>query len=266
MADCKQIKKELVAYLYGELQGEKEKRVAEHLESCPACRREMEGYKRVRNEADFLRTEFENAMDSVSWETLPHKITGKAAGVNVRPVENPLGRWAKAVFSSRLRPVWAALLAGIFLGSFLTFFIFRNVGVVSHEADFSVTQDFLDNAELEVARRETLDYLDKSHYLLLDFVQTAPERLPRQWETELTSRQVKELLNRKKYINQQLDKVKMAKAKEICDQLELLFFELARISDYLTPEEIAGIQRLIEQKQLLLKIKLLKKELKGSEV
>ncbi len=58
----------------------------------------------------------------------------------------------------------------------------------------------------------------------------------------------------------------MAKAKAICDQIELLFYELSRISEELSIEQIEGIQRLIDEKQLLLKIKLLKKELEESEV
>jgi len=58
----------------------------------------------------------------------------------------------------------------------------------------------------------------------------------------------------------------MAKAKAICDQIELLFYELTQISVDLSTEEIKKIQRMIGEKQILLKIKLLKRELKQSEV
>jgi len=73
-------------------------------------------------------------------------------------------------------------------------------------------------------------------------------------------------LSKKKYIDNQLDKVKLAKAKAICDQIELLFFELTQISEDLSPEDLRKIQRLIEERQLLLKIKLVRKELQKSEV
>ena len=58
----------------------------------------------------------------------------------------------------------------------------------------------------------------------------------------------------------------MAKAKEICDQIEMLFYELAQVSEGLTPAQCRGIQNMIEEKNILLKIKLLKKELQESEV
>ena len=58
----------------------------------------------------------------------------------------------------------------------------------------------------------------------------------------------------------------MAKAKAICDQIEFLFYELTQISVQLSEEEISKIQNMIEEKKLLLKIKLLKKELEQSEV
>jgi hypothetical protein len=74
------------------------------------------------------------------------------------------------------------------------------------------------------------------------------------------------MLAKKRFLNQQLDKGEMAKAREICDQIEILFLELSQMSDELSAEETAKIKEFVEQKQLLLKIKLLRKELKESEV
>jgi hypothetical protein len=116
-----------------------------------------------------------------------------------------------------------------------------------------------------MARRETLDYLKKSQYLILDFVQTSAEKEPSTWQRDFASQKVKDLLSKKKYINQQLDKFKMAKAKEICNQIEFLIYELAQISDEIPAWRLQEIYDFIEDKQLLLKIKLLEKELKQSE-
>jgi hypothetical protein len=58
----------------------------------------------------------------------------------------------------------------------------------------------------------------------------------------------------------------MAKAKVICDQIELLFLELSQISDDLTGVEMKRIQSMIEDRRLLLKISLVEKELEESEV
>ena len=102
--------------------------------------------------------------------------------------------------------------------------------------------------------------------MLLDFIQASPERSSETWRQSLATQKAKDLLTKKKYINPQLDKFRMAKAKEICDQIELLFFELTQISDQLSDEDLTKIQNLIEDSQLLLKIKLLRRELEESEV
>ena len=117
-----------------------------------------------------------------------------------------------------------------------------------------------------MARRETIDYLDRSEYLLLDFIQSTPEKSVEFWQSEYASQNTMDLLSKKKYIDPQLNKIKLAKAKVICDQIELLFFELMQISEKLSAEELKKIQRLIQERQLLLKIKLVRKELQKSEV
>ena len=163
--------------------------------------------------------------------------------------------------------MYAGVLIGILIGALATLFIFRlSLVKTTGSGGFLVSPRLLEKAELEIARRETLDYLDRSQYLLLDFVQTPPEKGQKFWKSEYIYQKAKDLLSQKKYINPQLRKFRMAKAKEICDQIELLFYELMQMSDHLSAEELQRIQRLIEKKQLLLKIKLLQKELKESEV
>ncbi len=117
-----------------------------------------------------------------------------------------------------------------------------------------------------MARRETLDYLEKSQYLLLDLIQS-PSGMPREtWGDELAIKKARDLLSKKKFIDPQLDKFRLAKAKKICDQIEYLFYELTQISENLLPEDLKRIQDLIQERQLMLKIRLVKKELKNSEV
>jgi hypothetical protein len=67
-------------------------------------------------------------------------------------------------------------------------------------------------------------------------------------------------------MNAHLDGGSIAKARDICDQIERLFVELSQISGELSTEEAARIQRFVEDKNLLLRIKLLQRELAESEV
>jgi len=52
----------------------------------------------------------------------------------------------------------------------------------------------------------------------------------------------------------------------LCDQIELLFLELIQLSPQMSEAELKGLQDLITSRQLLLKINLVKRELRPSEV
>jgi len=268
MIDCKKFKKDFVAFLYGELKKSERELLKVHLDACPNCKRELEELKEIRKGAYVFQADIEKAVASVDWETLPMQITENVFKEEARV---PRGSWLKKfssfLFQPRLRPVYAGLLIGIVLGSLVTLMVLRTpVSIETKAEEFFAPLDFLEKVELEMARRDTLDYLDKSQYLILDFIQTPSEKSAELWQSEFTSQRARDLLAKKKYINPQLDKFQMAKAKAICDQIEFLFYELAQISVELSAEEIRKIQKMIKERQILLKISILKKELELSEV
>jgi hypothetical protein len=265
---CNKINRDLVALLYGELDNNIEKKVRSHLDICPHCQEELQGLKGIVQAADSLNDNVEKAMASVDWDALPNHIANAVFDrKSTLPQQAQRRSFWKILVQSRLKPVYAALLVGLMLGSLATLIVMRTSLLrESGGESFSVSKDFLDRVELEMARRDTLDYLEKSQYVLLDFVQASPEKTPQSWRRDLASEAAKDLLVKKRYINPQLNKFHMAKAKEICDQIEFLFFELTQISDQLSEEDFQNIQDIIEDNQLLLKIKLLKRDLEESEV
>jgi hypothetical protein len=264
---CKKINRDLVAFLYGELDKNINEQVRSHLDICPQCQEELQELKRVVRAADSLKDNVEEAMASVNWDALPEQISNAVfADKSPLPQRESQRSFWETLAQSRLKPVYAALLVGVVLGSLVTLIVMRTSLLREAQGEsFIVSQDFLERVEIEMARRDTLDYLEKSQYVLLDFVQASPEVAPQSWRRDLASQTARDLLAKKRYINPQLDKFRMAKAKEICDQIEFLFFELTQVSDQLTEENLQYIQDLIEEKQLLLKIRLLKKDLEESE-
>lgn len=74
MIDCKKIKKDLVAFLYGELREDEKELIESHLDTCPDCRKELQHIKEVIKGADSLQEDIEKAMASVDWEELPSRI------------------------------------------------------------------------------------------------------------------------------------------------------------------------------------------------
>jgi hypothetical protein len=162
----------------------------------------------------------------------------------------------------RLRPALAGLALGAILGSLSMYFVLRRpVPGPNGGKSYYASGEFLDRAELEMARRETVDYLERSQYVLLDFLGTPSDQAAAR--PALSMVQARELLSQKKYLNRELEKFQMAKAKAICDQIEMLFLELAQISGDLPEAELAKMRDLVEERQLFLKINLVKKELQN---
>ncbi|MDH7511948.1 MAG: zf-HC2 domain-containing protein [Clostridiales bacterium] len=265
MKECRQARKNMAAFQSGELEGREREQVIRHIEQCAACRAELELFQRTLQSADALKPEFDKVMASIDWDEMSEKIVASAWDKRKRPRTLP-EREKFWLFSPKLKPVVAGLLLGILVGAVAAWFVFRgrtseNGGVASLFA----SKEFLDRVDLEIARRETLDYLEKSQAVLLEFAQSSAAdgkfRL-----NEAVAAKARELLSKKKFLNLQLEKAQMAKAKDICDQIELLFYELAAVSEGLTEAERQEIQNLIEDRSLLLKIRLLKKELQKSEV
>lgn len=262
MKECAEKKKDLLAYAAGDMDEPRRKLMAEHIEQCSDCRKTADDFRTVLRGADSVKEEIRRALDAVDWTELPAKITDYVFDRAARPEHaTRLGRFR--LHGLQLKPVLAGIAMGIVIGSLAMVLVLRRPAP-GPGAEFFASGEFLDSVELEMARRETLDYLQKSQYVLLDFVEAPPGSSGA--STAFGAERARELLSRKKYLNAQLEKFQMAKAKAICDQIELLFFELAQISEELSQAELEKIQSLIRERQLLLKISLVAKELERREV
>jgi hypothetical protein len=265
MKTRRKTKKILRAYLGGEMGEPDREDIRRLVETCRGCADEVQAVERILESADSLGRDVQAALAGIDWDLQAEKTVAAVWDERARSEEARIKR-RPAVWVFRPRPVLAGLLLGILVGAAAMFFVFRSGGTrKSPDRAFFASGEFLSRVDQEIARRETLDYLEKSQYVLLELAQTQTEsgscRL-----TEAAARETRELLSKKKYLNPQLEKARMAKAKAICDQIEMLFYELAQVSEDLTPAQCRGLQSLIEKKNILLKIKLLRKELQESEV
>jgi len=267
MNTCQDFQKDRATFLAGELDLERRERMVSHLKGCPRCREEVDEMRKVIDAAGLVKGEMEKVIASVDWETLPAKVTDYVFGKTARPRRLTIGeRLRRRLTRPVMISVYAGAVLGLVLGSLAAYLILnrRALSTVA-ENRFFASPEFIDRVELEMTRRQTLDYLQKSQYLLLDLAQSSSRDKGRGME-QLVSERAKELLAKKKYLNPQLGNSRMAKAKVICDQIELLFLELSQISDDLTGAEMKRLQGMIEDRRLLLKISLVEKELEESEV
>ena len=233
--------------------------MAEHLEKCPECRAAADEMRRVLAKTDAVKAEIREAVTSVDWEKLPAVIAERAFSASRKPERVlPAARPRAWLSALRMKPALAGLAAGLVVGAAAMYFALKAPGPrPGPGTEYFASGEFLDKAELEMARRNTLDYLEKSQYVLLDVFESAGEggAAP----TAFSSAQARDLLSRKKYLNVQLERFQMAKA--ICDQIEMLFLELSQISEEMPAAELHKIRGFVEERQLLLKINLVRKEL-----
>jgi hypothetical protein len=222
---------------------------------------EVEAIERVLRETDAVRSEIREAAASVNWDALPAVIAGRALAA-ARPAgrNDALRGPAGWLAGFRMKPALAGLAAGLVVGAAAMYVAIKTPAArPSGTGAYYASGEFLDRAELELARRNTLDYLEKSQYVLLDVFESAGKGpVP-----AVRSERARDLLQKKKYLNAQLESVPMAKAKALCDQIEMLFLELSQIDDELTAAELRKMRELVEERQLFLKINLVKKELQS---
>jgi hypothetical protein len=236
----------------------------EHHGTGPESRAEAEAIERLLGETAAVRAEIRRAADSVDWDALPALIAGRIPAGERETAAGKAG-WRTGLSwlaGFRMRPALAGLAAGLVFGATAMYLVLRAPGPRPGRDDaYFASGEFLDRAELEMARRNAVDYLEKSQYVLLDVFE--PAGAGPMAPASVRAAQARDLLQKKKYLNGQLERFQMAKAKAICDQIEMLFLELSQVDEELTAAELGKIRGLVEERQLLLKINLVKKELQS---
>ncbi len=237
--------------------------MCEHIGKDPERRAEADAIDRLLEETEAVRTEIRAAAASIDWAALPGVIADRALAAEDRAARRaPAPRPWAWLSAFRMKPALAGLAAGLVVGAAAMYFALRTPGTpTGRDGGYQASGEFLVRAEREMARRNTLDYLEKSQYVLLDVFDSAGEGpvVPAAVRTE----RARDLLQKKKYLNAQLETLQMAKAKAICDQIETLFFELSQLDEELPAAELGRIRGYVEERQLLLKINLVKKELQS---
>ncbi len=231
---------------------------------CPDCRKQWEDAEKIIRGADALKGDVQTVLTTVDWGALSERIADAAFA---RQKASPSRALPARPRAFGWRPAFAGALGGLLIGASVMYFALRAPNAAPPaDSEIYASGEFIDRAELSVVRRETLDYLSKSRALLLDFVQASPERAGWILRNESATRRTADLLSKKRFMNVHLDDASMVKARSICDQIERLFVELSQISGEISAEEVSRIQGYIEEKNLLLRIKLLQGELAESEV
>lgn len=225
-------------------------------------RRPNEDFQPILIGAEAVRDEMGAVMKDIDWDGLSDRIadTGLA---EKRLRTGAARREPRRVFP--LRFLLAGAAAGLLIGVLTTtLFLRRGPSALPGPSAFAASGEFLQRVELEMAKRETIHYLEQSEYVLLDLLEPSAAGAALE-PAGASAERARGLLAKKRYFNAHLGDVRMAKARALCDQIEILLLELSQESRSFEAAEADEIRRYVEDKQLLLRIRLMKKELRVSE-
>jgi len=272
MTPCDRFREDLAAHLYGDLLAGEESALQAHLDSCIGCREDLRGLQRVsmemRPEVMFPRER------EVDWEAFARSTVHRATGF--RPASRRsrgvagLAEWFRQVVRAPgLATVSATLLvlAGVALGTYgVGTFRGSQPNPSPAEAEkhpgMILPGSMLANIERSSAQGSTRRYLSESRALLVSLIATPLHCEKDSVDIKDERAKALELIRRQRLIADDLQTLPLARAQEICRDLENLFIEIASLNDCARAEQIGELRKLVASRQLLLRLDLVADQLK----
>lgn len=258
---CRFSRRRLVHYFLGELEAQAAAAMANHLKDCSLCQRELKRLQAIVQTAEEIRQDLNKEAEVVDWDAFSQQMEQR-----LQEIEFSKEYWRPLPQKWFFRP-WrlaaAGVVAGLLLGLAISFYFF--LPRPTRESPFyQVPAAFLEKVDEEMTRRAILGYLEKSRMVLLSVRQSSEQ--PQQADLVLPQQKnIRQLLNEKKYLVPKMETFRLSKAKAILDEIDGLLLELALVQEGSLSQETKEISRLIEERRLLLKIQLLRQELGESE-
>ena len=252
MNNCDAMRDLLTLFAERELSPEEHRGVQEHLAQCEDCRRELAGIESIRSALSdpdlFLPSDY-------AWQSLPRTLAARAREMTParRCVPSNLGSLG-----------WTASLAASVLLAAGLIQVMKSPHPVSAPTISQLppgNAPLLRRIESVYARDATARYLNECQDLLLSLVRVEQNCDRGGHDVSAEVERARELLQRKRMLDAELKTPEVARAKELCDELENVLVDLS-ISDHCeSSDKLRIMQRTIRKEQLLLRINLLKSEL-----
>jgi hypothetical protein len=226
----------------------------------------------IEQEAAYLDDECNAVMSAVDWdanamdiaENIPFK-PGKT-----RKFGSAWNRWFSfSPWKLALPTMTAIFLLGIGLG----YFMFHDSSpskpvFIAKRA--SITEVSLDRMEETLARKEVVGYLKQTQMVLTDVLEQCSADSSFSVQNSMDKRRVRSLLNKSRYFKENLDDPKLMSSKPLLKKIEWLLYEIlmtdSEIDNENSCQQLEKLQEFIKKERLMLKIRLIGKELSLSEV
>jgi hypothetical protein len=254
MEPCRKIKPWLEWLAAGEIGAGERARAEAHVRECPACRRELSGWQALLASAGKRAAVAEAECRAIDWDAVSGKIMRRIDGFE-KVIEMPARR---RIFS--LVPLLTAAALLLLLGAGMFFLTRPRAGILPGTKELTISSAVMSHLQTGLAREEVVSYLRQSQLMFTDLLKDCRREEVAAWEINLYSRQAKELLLKKKYVQQNLPAMEWFKVRSVSEQIDWLSYEILQLDNRQLCGQISRLQRIMESEKLLLKIRLLERE------
>jgi len=234
------------------LDGEERERTLRHVAGCARCTRE-------RAELEALRARFRDDPRLPGEPPVPVEFV--VARVQARLDEVLAGR--SVVWGHRFVALAATVAACVALALVLPRLLTRISAPASVEAP-EVSADALARLERTVAREQTARYLSDAQDVLVSVAAAAPDCDKREGRVEMgeASERSRALLARRALLVE-ADRAEVASARPVLNDVEQALREVAALPSCVRAAEVDRLRTQVERRQLLMRIRLMTRELEG---
>jgi hypothetical protein len=250
MKQCNKVQELLHLYIINELDAEKSEAVSKHLRNCKECSLIFEEFKII---TDTLADELLNAeqeFNSVEWDYERIKFKNSIKSLNKT-------KTTFLFFRFLTNTLFASLL---FITVFLLMPVFKN----SVGKKIVVKHDTINKMENQLNRGDIIKSLDKGSIIISEFMKEC--NTLDDYNKAFREYQINKLLEQNRYIIGRIRTDNLSSAKKMISKINYLLYEISSLKKNGNCSDIKPIQDFVKEKQLLLKIKLIKDELKYKEM
>ena len=233
----------------------------EHIASCPACAAELEllGHLSTALRADeaFPREH------EVDWMAFRRETVERAMGRRA-----PARQWMPAWLSSP-RLAWGSAAALVAAGGIALMMMLPAtqppVDDVVAQAPFTMNEGNIDNLTVNLARQNTERYLNETRAVLVTLLDVGIDCDKDKVDVSAERAKATALLRRQRLIAAELNRVPLARAQDVCNELERLLVEISTLADCARDSDLQTLRDVVEKRQILVRMELLSAELARRE-
>lgn len=262
---CKDIKRLMKDLLSGESADAPGKDIAAvevHTGTCSRCRSEYVLLQKMYGMVRETQKAAEREMKQIDWEANAENIS-----LGIRFRHSRKARAPRFRFSWQLAiPTLAAVfILGIWLGYFL-FYTNTHPSPQTSDGEQVRVKTALARLETTLAKREMQGYFQHTQMLLTDLMRQCGEDGTGTWTSELTRKQARILLNKNRYFSEDLSNPQFLSSRRLLKKLEWLLYEIVTLDENASCEQLQLLQDFIRKERLLLKLRLVGKDIDFQEI